>query len=249
MIHRAPRMAARSAASFVLLAVAGCASWHVSTDATGARRDAKVLEAHATAENLATAALLFESSSRLQRDSPDALHALELIQQAEGLRPQRPELVWLHLSMCRVLQCDSEQDIEVRLEKSDPDNGFAWLAELERANASGSDARVTEAVQRMASASAMDLYWNRLWVMVIDALAAADPSLTPLQRGLWGAGTPFTAHPSVVSGDEQGVHSGSFGSAGSPAGVCDAGGAHGAGGHGDRAELRPALTTALVRVG
>jgi hypothetical protein len=58
----------------------------------------------------------------------------------------------------------------------DPENGFAWLADLTRAQAAGSAADVTAAVARIGASARTTIYWNKVQVMLFDAMAAPDPS-------------------------------------------------------------------------
>lgn len=144
-------------------------------------REVGVLMAHATASNLAAAALL------VAPDDPTGRRALDLIERAETLAPQRPELVWLHLAICERLKCDAEAQIAARLQALDPDNGFAWASDLERVQSSGSDA-VTAVIARIGAAPRMTVYWNQLEVMMVDALAVANPSQNLATRYLDAVG-------------------------------------------------------------
>ena len=99
-----------------------------------------------------------------------------MIERAEALAPQRPELVWLHLAICELLKCDAKAQITAHLQALDPDNGFVWAADLEHAQPSGSDAAVTAAIVRIGAGPRMTFYWNQLEVMMVDALAVANPA-------------------------------------------------------------------------
>jgi hypothetical protein len=157
------------------LALAGCA--HGKRDPTDAdafwaerAREAEILVAQATPTNLAAAALLavpFDLNAR---------EPLDLIERAETLAPQRPELLWLHLAICERLKCEAKAQIEAHLQALDPDNGFVWAPDLERAQLSGSEAAVTAAIVRIGAGPRMTFYWNQLEVMMVDALAVANPA-------------------------------------------------------------------------
>ena len=131
----------KSPSSIALLcarAPTGCAHARGGgTDAQSCRaersREVEGLVAQATPSNLAAAALL-AAPGELNARQP-----LDLIERAEALAPQRPELAWLHLAICERLRCDTKAQIAAHLQALDPDNGFAWFSDLERAP-SGPDA-------------------------------------------------------------------------------------------------------------
>lgn len=165
-----------------VLTLAGCA--HAKGDGTGAdvflaerTREVEVLVAHPTPTNLAAAALLAWPGDLSGR------RPLELIAQAEALAPQRAELAWVHLGICERLKCQAKEQIEVHLQEIDPDNGFVWAADLERAQSSGSAVAVTAAIARIGAGPRMTFYWNQLEVMMVDALAVANPSESLATRG------------------------------------------------------------------
>lgn len=158
-----------------VLALAGCA--HAKRDGTDAdafraerTREVEVLVAHPTPTNLAAAAFLAVPGDLIGRQP------LELIARAEALAPQRAELAWVHLAICERLKCEAKEQIEARLQEMDPDNGFVWTADLEHAQSSGSAVAVTAAIARIGAGPRMTFYWNQLEVMMVDALAVANPS-------------------------------------------------------------------------
>jgi hypothetical protein len=167
-------MPRRRVASLLLcaLALVGCAHWSAAIpDQPRIEREMRTLLEQPTPERLATASILaFWIKAPAQSDRP-----MKLIEQAEALAPQRPELVWMQLSHC-LRTCDARVQIEDRLTQLDPDNGFVWLADLERAQASGSEAAITAAIVRIGGASRMTFYWNELAVLLTDGLAVAEPT-------------------------------------------------------------------------
>ena len=173
------------------LALAGCAHTGgndsgVTAGRTEYRRDIRALMAQPTADRLATAAWL-----ALQTQVPgeqDSGQALELIEQAEALAPNRPDLVWLNLAICEELKCTAEARIEARMKGLDPDNGLLWVWDLKRAQAVGSETTITEAINRMGSAPRMTEYENQLEVMMVDALAVAEPSQSLAKRAVYSIG-------------------------------------------------------------
>jgi hypothetical protein len=166
------------------LALGGCA--HLPSDAsvraTNDREIQSLLDLP-TPEHLATASILaMPSYEEAKTDRP-----MKLIERAEALAPLRPELVWMQLAQCRRL-CDAKEPIEERLKELDPQNGFVWIPDLERAQASGSQAAITDAVMRIGSSSRMTFYWNELEVMLVDGLSVAEPSKSLVSRGVEAIG-------------------------------------------------------------
>jgi hypothetical protein len=68
-------------------------------------RDVAVLVAQATPDSLAAAAWL--AQPLYGEETPEK--SLELIERAETLAPDRPELVWLHRAICERAMCDMNQ--------------------------------------------------------------------------------------------------------------------------------------------
>lgn len=174
-----------SIALLCMLTLAGCAYARRSgADARAFRaernRDAGILIAHATPSDLAAAALL------LAPDDSNTRQPLDLIERAQTLAPQRPELVWVHLVICERFKCAARAQIVAHLQALDPDNAFAWAPDLERLP-SDSDA-VTALIARIGAARRMTIYWNQLEVMMVDALAVASPSQDLAPRGVYAIG-------------------------------------------------------------
>lgn len=170
------------------LALAGCAhTMPDGADREGSRaesnREVEALVARETPSNLAAAAVL--ATAAVVAGNPSARQPLELIERAEALAPRHPELAWLHLRICNLLKCEAKAQIEARVQALDPDNGFVWMSDLEKAQSSGSDAAVTAAIARVGAAPKMAFYWNQLEVMTADALAVANPSRDLATRGIW----------------------------------------------------------------
>ncbi len=140
-----------------------------------------------TADSLATASLL----AHLIRDPDDGSEAKSakpqptaLIEKAVALAPGRPELIWLLLRDCEQRRCSEELRIAARLKALDPDNGFAWLAELRTAR-SFSAPEVTQILEQIGAAKKPRLYWNNLAVMMFDSLTHHGRSqpATAITRG------------------------------------------------------------------
>jgi hypothetical protein len=171
-----------SIALFCMFTLAGCAYARRSGADTQSyraerNREAGVLIARATPGDLAAAALL------LAPDGSNARQPLDLIERAQRLAPQRPELVWVHLAICERFKCEARAKIAAHLQALDPHNGFAWSLGLEGVPTSDSD-RVTAVIARIGAAPRMTIYWNQLEVMMVDALAVATPSQDLATRGI-----------------------------------------------------------------
>jgi hypothetical protein len=175
-----------SIALLCMLTLAGCGyTGRSGADAQSFRaernREAGVLIAHATPSDLAAAALL------LATDGSNARQPLVLIERAQRLAPQRPDLVWVHLEICERLKCAAGAQIAAHLQALDPDNGFAWSPGLERVPPSDPGA-VTAVIARIGAARRMTIYWNQLEVMMVDALAVATPSEDLFKRSIYAFG-------------------------------------------------------------
>jgi hypothetical protein len=169
------------------LVLAGCAhtqsgSADVQSYRAASNREAAVLTARPTSNNLAIAALLS------QIGNPGPRKSLDLIERAEALAPRSPELLWLHLTICEQLNCEAKAQIAARLQAVDPDNGFAWLPDLVQAQSTGPEA-TTAMIVRIGASRRMTFYWNQLVVMTVDALAVAEPSQNLAMRGVGAMGT------------------------------------------------------------
>lgn len=150
------------------------------------RHDVAFFVAHPSADNLATAAwqVVFDNTDK----SVAERRSQELIAQAEALAPTRPELVWIHLALCQIQLCAGMQQLESHLKAVDNSNGFAWIPDLARVSATGSEADITAILLRIGAGSRLTMYFNQRTVMIVDALAAANPQMTIIERGLQAFG-------------------------------------------------------------
>jgi hypothetical protein len=141
-----------------------------------------------TANSLATASLLahlIPASDGLPAaggapaaDGAPPPEPAALIGRAVSMAPGRPELLWLQLRECQARRCADQARIAARLREIDPDNGLAWLADLDAAQAM-SPAEVTQVIERIGAAPSPRLYWNALTVLMFDALTHHDRSAPP----------------------------------------------------------------------
>jgi hypothetical protein len=127
-----------------------------------------VLEQRTDADSLAAAAVL----SMFTQPQPHWDQALALLVRAVATAPERADLVWLNMEVCReVPACDPEPEVE-RLRVLDPSNGAGWLNAVTRANASDDEAAKIAAVSGLARAERVDIYWTTLIVHLTRAVAA-----------------------------------------------------------------------------
>jgi hypothetical protein len=130
----------------------------------------RALIMRADADSLATAAAL----SFKQPSSPSAV---ELAVSAAELAPQNASIGWLHLRLCMESpQCDV-RDAATVLRWVDADNGASWLPILAAANKEKDYTEVDRVLTDMGQAPRFDIYFNRLVVLMTDALKRAHASL------------------------------------------------------------------------
>jgi hypothetical protein len=126
-----------------------------------------VLKQRSAADSLAAAGLLRSSS----RHSDEAL---SLLTRATALAPERADLLWLEIQMCRdVAACDSEVE-SARLRTLDPSNGAAWFTALTRANSANDETAKVAVLSALAHTQRVDIYWDTLIVHLTRAVAATQ---------------------------------------------------------------------------
>ncbi len=124
------------------------------------------------------------SAAALAANAPGAgasgATALELATRAAALDPDDPSLAWLRLQICqRTAGCDV-RDIATTMRWTDADNAAAWLPTLSAAERDRDGQEIDRVLAAMARDARFDLYWNRVVVMLFDALArvrGASPRL------------------------------------------------------------------------
>src|SRR5580692_4714790 len=132
---------------------------------------ATVLAARADANSLATAAALRYGSSAGKQS------ALELAVRASELDPQNAGIGWLHLQLCSGTPACDIRDVATVMRWVDADNGAAWLQTLAAAQKDRDTTEVDRVLADMAHGARFDFYWNRIVVMMVDALEAARAEL------------------------------------------------------------------------
>ncbi|HEY4970968.1 MAG TPA: hypothetical protein VII35_13770 [Steroidobacteraceae bacterium] len=140
---------------------------------------AQVLGARADANSLATAAALTVIGSGLRADpSRSELAALDLAARASELAPQNAAIGWLRLQLCAQVRACDIRDIATVMRWVDPDNAAAWLPTLAAAQRDRDTTEVDRVLADMAREPHFDFYWNRIVVLMFDALDAAHGELS-----------------------------------------------------------------------
>lgn len=170
---RLPALLLRCALGLGLTGAAAAATPSPDTvvSRTALRREAiQALIVRADADSLAAAAAL----SFKQATSPSAL---ELAVSASELAPQSAVIGWLHLQLCVETPACDFRDVATVLRWVDADNGASWLPILAAAYRERDWLEVDRVIADMAQTERFDLYWNRLVVLIADALYKARGAL------------------------------------------------------------------------
>jgi hypothetical protein len=140
---------------------------------------AATLGARADANSLATAAALrYVGSGNAKAGSPrPGPTALDLAARASELDPQNASIGWLHLQLCSGTPACDIRDVATVMRWVDADNGAAWLQTLAAAQKDRDTTEVDRVLADMAHGARFDFYWNRIVVMMVDALEAARAEL------------------------------------------------------------------------
>jgi hypothetical protein len=141
---------------------------------------AAILTARADASSLATAAALRYAgpAAGAKTVSPNPKPtALELAARASELAPQNASIGWLHLQLCWGTPACDIRDVATVMRWVDADNGAAWLQTLAAAQKDRDGTEVDRILADMAHGARFDFYWNRIVVLMVDALDAARTEL------------------------------------------------------------------------
>jgi hypothetical protein len=142
---------------------------------------AAALSTRADAASLATAAALRYAGSGSGKAglSKSVLSALDLAARAGELDPQNASISWLHLQLCSGTPACDIREVATAMRWVDADNAAAWLQTLTAAQKDGDTIEVDRILADMAQGARFDLYWNRIVVMMVDALDAVRDELPP----------------------------------------------------------------------
>jgi hypothetical protein len=141
---------------------------------------AATLSTRADANSLATAAALryVGPAYGAKTVSPNLKQsALELAARASELAPQNASIGWLHLQLCSGTPTCDIRDVATVMRWVDADNGAAWLQTLTTAQRERDTTEVDRILADMAQGVRFDFYWNRIVVLMVDALYAARDQL------------------------------------------------------------------------
>jgi len=158
---------------------------------------AAALIARADANSLATAAALryIGSISNAKAGAPNLKpSALDLAARASELAPQDASISWLHLQLCSDTPSCDIRDVATAMRWVDADNGAAWLQTLTAAQKDKDSTEIDRILVDMAQGTRFDFYWNRIVVLMVDALDAARDALPR------GYAAPDAARLATVSG-------------------------------------------------
>jgi hypothetical protein len=141
---------------------------------------ATTLIARADANSLATAAALrYVGSAGNAKEGTPSLKpsALDLAARASELAPENASIGWLHLQLCGATPTCDIRDAATILRWVDADNGAAWLQTLAAAERDREPTEVDRILADMAHGATFDFYWNRIVVLMVDALYAVRNEL------------------------------------------------------------------------
>jgi hypothetical protein len=142
---------------------------------------AGILIARADANSLATAAALRYFGAANAKGVAGAPNpkasAVELAARASDLAPQSASIGWLHLQLCAATPACDIRDVATVMRWVDADNGAAWLQSLAAAQKDRDSTDVDRILGDMALGVRFDLYWNRIVVLMVDALDAVGYEL------------------------------------------------------------------------
>jgi hypothetical protein len=142
---------------------------------------AGILIARADANSLATAAALRYFGAAGAKGLAGAPNlkasAVELAARASDLAPQSASIGWLHLQLCAATPACDIRDVATVMRWVDADNGAAWLQTLAAAQKDRDSTDVDRILGDMALGARFDLYWNRIVVLMVDALDAVGYEL------------------------------------------------------------------------
>jgi len=166
----------------------------VETDQEWRLQAAAVLGARADAKSLATAAALRYVATASATVSASGPSAADLAARAAELAPRSTSIAWLHLRLCSATPACDIRDVATVMRWIDADNGAAWLHTLSAAQKERDGTEVDRVLADMVHGARFDLYWNRLVVLMVDALHAARHDLPD------GAASSDAARLSTVNG-------------------------------------------------
>jgi len=167
--------------------VGASAADHMSSSTTERYRTwraaaAQALTARGDPDSLAAAAALsYVGQPGRLRTEFGATHmaAVDLASRASDEDPENAGIAWLRLELCAATAGCDIRDPATTMRWVDADNGAAWLATLALAQREKNGVEVDRILGEMAQTTHFDFYWNRLVVLLFDALKQVGSSLPP----------------------------------------------------------------------
>ena len=152
-----------------VIVLAGCASPKVDTPR------AKPADAGPTADAFASEAL---ATYHMQRDGA---RTLMLMAAAVKQAPNRADIEYLQVALCRQIEGCGPEPFEARLRKLDAGNAIVWLRTLSNAQRQRDVAVEAQVLDAMGRAERFDVYWPSL---VAGIATARSPGPTGLETAL-----------------------------------------------------------------
>jgi hypothetical protein len=161
---------------------------------------ASMLASRSDPDSLAAAAGL----TRLR----DRAEAEQLAARASAAGPNRPDLLWLHATLCGERPACDRKAIDAKLRTLDPENGITMVTALVEASKNADPAEKTRLLAALAATKRIDVYWNPLVAHLSTAIIStkalgASQSLASIAGVLAATQLPALA-PTVAlcRGDE-----------------------------------------------
>ena len=134
---------------------------------------ARLLVARGDAASLATAAALTfgEPATRAHPGlAADRTAAVELAARASEADAENPGIAWMRLQLCANAPGCDIRDAATTLRWVDADNAAAWVPSLAAARKDQDATETDRILADMAQGARFDLYWNRIVILLFDAL-------------------------------------------------------------------------------
>lgn len=139
---------------------------------------AAALRQRTDADSLASAAAIaFVADPKSHLDPARSDAALELAARAAAAAPDDAAVGWVRMRLCASTPGCDIRDAATAMRWLDPDNAAAWLPTLNAAEKDKDLVEIDRVIADMAQGVRFDFYWNRVVVMLFDALKAVSRNL------------------------------------------------------------------------
>jgi len=172
-------LACRLVLAALLIGQVGAAPLATRSDNEAWRAAAiQALRERADANSLATAAALaFFADARSRAEPAKGDAALELAARASALAADDAAIGWIQVRLCVATPGCDIRDAATAMRWLDPDNAAAWLPTLAAAVKDKDMVEIDRVMADMAQGVRFDFYFNRIVVLMFDALQAVSKSL------------------------------------------------------------------------